>query len=64
MLNWIIRERLNLLKLMPTRGALVLVRWHLGTPATKVFKNARLLLEVKCREVRVLPRIGRSYAFT
>jgi copper resistance protein C len=56
---WCIRERLNLLKLVPTRGALVLVRWHFHAPEVIVSKNASLLLEVKCREVRVLPRIER-----
>lgn len=61
MLYWVIRERLNLLKLVPTRGALVLVRWHFHAPAVIVLKNASLLLEVKCREVRVLPRIEREF---
>lgn len=45
---------------MPTRGALVLVSWHFYSPAVKVIKNASLLLEVKCREVRLLPRIQRG----
>ncbi|MEY4693168.1 MAG: hypothetical protein RL437_448, partial [Actinomycetota bacterium] len=43
MLYWVIRERLNLLKLVPTRGALVLVRWHFHAPAVIVLKNASLL---------------------